>query len=187
MLIPGHIGFTFGAVYLLMRVRKKNTLTIKNLSIIAFIALLPDIGDKGLHLFFPRYPEHAVFHSIFIYSLFALGFLATKHWKALFVVEILLLNCLIDLENNPPGVLVYPLTGLTDRAHHYPPVGTKILERLPEIFSMKDFTGHYLLFEIAGLIIMVLVALSAKKRGDQLGEKHRSGFSQTKKETVEIK
>lgn len=164
MLIPGHIGFTFGAYYLLSKSTDDVTLNLRNLCIVAFIALIPDIGDKGLHLLFPRYPDHAIFHSMFLYSVSGLFFFAFKKWKALLAVGILFFHCTLDLVNNGPGLLIYPLTGFFDRVHHYPPVGTKILQRLPEMFSLTDFTGHYLLFEILGLVLIVLVSWITKKR-----------------------
>ena len=163
MLIPGHIGFSFGACYIVSKLATKKNLTLNNLGLIAIIALIPDIGDKGLHLFFPRYPEHAIFHSMFLYSIIGIALVLSKHWKALSIIGILFLNCLLDLVNNPPGSLVFPLTGISDRTHFYPPVGTEVLERLPQIFSLKDFTGHYLLFEITGLLLIAFVLTKTKK------------------------
>jgi hypothetical protein len=168
MLIPGHIGFTFGAYYILSRSTDKVTLSLHNLCVVAFIALIPDIGDKSLHLLFPLYPDHAIFHSMFLYTATGLFFIAYKKPKALFVVGILFFHSVLDLVNNGPGLLIYPLTGLVDRVHHYPPVGTKILQRLPEMFSLTDFTGHYLLFEIPGLILIVVVSWIAGRRKIQV-------------------
>jgi hypothetical protein len=168
MLIPGHIGFTFGAYYFLSKFNDKITLNLHNLCVVAFVALIPDIGDKSLHLLFPLYPDHAIFHSMFLYSTAGLVFIALKKPKSLFVVGILFFHSVLDLVNNGPGLLIYPLTGFFDRVHHYPPVGTKILERLPEMFSMTDFTGHYLLFEIPGLILIVMVSWIAMRRKIQV-------------------
>lgn len=162
MLIPGHIGFTFGTCYIFSKTVSKKTMTFRALGLIAFIALIPDICDKGLHLLFPRYPDHAVFHSMFLYALIGISFFLVKKWNALSIIGILFLNCLLDLINNPPGSLIYPLTVFTGKAHHYPPVGSKIIERLPQIFSIKDFTGHYLLFEIPGLLLIIYVLIKTK-------------------------
>jgi hypothetical protein len=164
MLIPGHVGFTFGVYYLFSKFNDKVTLNLRNLCVVAFIALIPDIGDKSLHLLFPLYPDHAIFHSMFLFTMTGLFFIAFKKQKALFVVGILFFHSVLDLVNNGPGLLIYPLAGFVDRIHHYPPVGTKILQRLPEMFSMTDFTGHYLLFEIPGLVLILVVSWMARMK-----------------------
>lgn len=158
MLIPGHIGFTFGVCFVFSKICK-SPLTLKTLGIIAFISLIPDIMDKGIHLLIPRYPDHAIFHSMFLYGVFGGIVLLFRKWTAAQISGILILNCALDLVNNEPGILVYPLTGFIDRNHLSAPVGEKILERLPQIFSLKDFTGHYLLFEIPGLLLIALVSI----------------------------
>ncbi len=162
MLIPGHIGFTFGAFYIFSKTVSKKIIKFKDLGLIAFIAIIPDIGDKGLHLLFPHYSDHAAFHSMFLYGMIGISFYLAKKWNALSIIGILFLNCILDLVNNQPGSLIYPLTGFTDRAHYYPPVGNEIIERLPQIFSIKDFTGHYLLFEIPGLLLIIFFLIKAK-------------------------
>jgi hypothetical protein len=164
MLITGHVGFTLGTYYLLCKSTNKVTLIGSNLFLIAFVAITPDICDKSLHLLFPRYPDHAIFHSMFLYAAAGIFFMAIKKLKVLFVVGILFFHCVLDLVNNGPGLLIYPLSGFFDRVHHYPPVGEKILQRLPEMFSITDVTGHYLLFEITGLILIVLVSWLTGRR-----------------------
>ena len=101
---------------------------------------------------------------MFLYAATGIFFMALKKLMVLLVVGILFFHCVFDLVNNEPGLLIYPLSGFFDMVHHYPPVGEKILQRLPEMFSITDFTGHYLLFEITGLILIVLMSWLTGRR-----------------------
>jgi hypothetical protein len=159
MLIPGHIGFTFGVCFTFSNFFKI-PLNLKTLGIIALVSLVPDIMDKGIHLLIPRYPDHAIFHSMFLYGIFCCIVMILRKWTAAKISGILIFNSALDLVNNEPGILVYPLTGFIDRNHLSAPVGDKILERLPQIFSVKDFTGHYLLFEISGLLLITITTIA---------------------------
>jgi hypothetical protein len=74
MLIPAHIGFTLALVNVIRRSKKIPPLFFDQLCYFSLLAIFPDLFDKSLHLFYPSYPGHAIFHSLFLLPVFCLIF-----------------------------------------------------------------------------------------------------------------
>lgn len=158
MLIPAHVGIPLSLYFGYSVIVEKRTPSIKQLLIVSFVSLIPDIVDKTIHLLFPVYPDHAIFHSYFIFFMLGIVLIVIKKWNLLFIPILLSIHSSLDMVSTAPGALIYPLRGFVDRAHHFAPIGNKIIHRLPEVFAVRGFKGHYVAFEVIGIFLILAVA-----------------------------
>jgi hypothetical protein len=154
MHIAGHVGFTLGAATLIQKVRKCPPLPKRQLLIFAFIALLPDILDKSFHRLIPGYPDHLLFHSLILYAVMLLA-LWRFHSRFLVYVAIMAFHPILDLANDDPRYLIFPLLGWPGWSHAVEPLAKPVMERLPSFLSATIWSGHYLVFELAGAVLTV--------------------------------
>ena len=153
MLIPGHVGFTLGLATVVQKVRHQPPVNFQQLSIFAFAALLPDILDKSLHWLCPTYSEHQVFHS-FVFYASALLVLWWMDSRLLLYVGIMALHPLLDFANNDPRDLLWPASSWMGWTGGRPLI-EPYMHRLPPYLSMTVLWGHYLAFELAGLVLIL--------------------------------
>jgi hypothetical protein len=164
MYIPGHIGFTLGALNL---TKERKYFNGKGIFFVAALALMPDILDHSIHLVLPSYPQHGIFHSLFLYA--AALPVAFLFLKRLFLpLALMSFNEVLDIANTDLRALLYPIYGLTG-----PLRGTTIespvvtfLNRWPGSIGYKLPTGHYVIFEAIGLAFILWV-LTGKRTKDQ--------------------
>jgi len=166
MLIPGHVGFTLGLATLVQKVRKQPSLDLRRLSLFAFASLLPDILDKSLHWLYPRYPEHLVFHSFVFYSI-ALLVLWQMRSRLLVYVGIMALHPVLDFANIDPRDLFWPLKRWM-RWNGGRPLIEPLMHRLPPFLSIKFCSGHYRVFEVVGLALIVWAVWEATRASGRL-------------------
>ncbi len=167
MHIAGHIGFTLGLSQVL-GVREA-PFSRKRLAAVAAVALLPDVFDRAIHLLIPSYPLHGIFHSIPLYVLLFIAVSAA--YKQMMIYPVLAaFSAALDLFNVNPESLLYPFYSEASTAH-LPVVRTRIegfMSSLPGIMGYRFPSGHYLLFEAAGLLIILLILRNAgKERSDE--------------------
>lgn len=158
MHITGHVGFTLGLFALL---NKKRTLTYKTCLILAVVALLPDILDSGIHMMIPKYPTHGIFHSIFFYAVsLPIAFLVFK--RKLIYLTIMMTHVLFDIVNVDLRALMYPVYGWSGgyKGHPLPSPVESFLDYWPKTIGYKLPEGHYLLFEIVGIILIILFLMN---------------------------
>jgi hypothetical protein len=163
MLVPAHIGFTLCLVNITRHALKIPPLRFGQLSVLSLSAILPDLFDKSIHLFYPSYPSHAIFHSLFLLPIFGIIFYSFRFRTIAIVTAIMIFHSILDLVNAIPAALVYPLFLGVNRSY-YVSVGGKVMERLPEFFGIKGFHGHYILFEIIGALLVVWVMWDNRKK-----------------------
>jgi len=111
MHIAGHVGFTF-AFYEFIRKYNKS-LILNNLITIAFVALLPDILDRSIHLVIPKYQAHGIFHSVLFYIpslLIAVLFFR----RVILYLAIMMTNVAFDIVNVNLSAFMYPVYGWTN-------------------------------------------------------------------------
>ena len=163
MLIPGHIGFTLSLATLVQKVRRQPPLDLRQISLFAFASLLPDILDRSLHWLRPNYPDHLVFHSLVFYAIASLGLWRMRS-QFLVYVGIMALHPVLDFANTDPRDLFWPVSGWMDwRAGG--PLIEPLMNRLPPYLSVTVLWGHYLVFEVTGLaLILWAVWNTAKNR-----------------------
>ena len=166
MLIPGHVGFTLGLATLVQKVRKQPPLDLRQISLFAVASLLPDILDKSLHWLYPRYPEHQVFHSFVFYAI-ALLVLWRIHSRLLIYVGFMALHPVLDLANNAPRDLFWPVNGWMDWSAGRPLIDP-LMNRLPPFLSIKFCSGHYSVFEVVGLALIVWAVWEAGRASGRL-------------------
>jgi len=164
MLIPGHVGFTLGIVTLIQKARKRPPLTCQRLFLFSFVALLPDILDRSLHWLYPHYPDHLLFHSLVVY---ALALLVLWRVRPLFLacVGVMAFHAVLDFVDVNPRFLLWPVFGWgggNDVGH---PLVDPVMNGLPSFLSVTVLHGHYLIFEVAGiLMILWAIGMAAKAR-----------------------
>jgi len=156
MFIPGHIGFTLGFATLIQKVLQWPPFRIRQLLYFAFVALLPDILDRSLHWLFAFYPDHLIFHSLPLYTMALLVSWRLRP-RLLGFAGIMALHTVLDLANTDPRHLLWPLFGWrgwegVETSHV---VIAPMMKKLPPLLSVTDSPGHYLLFEVAGTILIV--------------------------------
>lgn len=155
MLISGHIGLTLG-IFGIIR-QKKKTFSYQTAFVLSVFALLPDILDRTLNYTIAGYPKHAIFHSIFFY--FAALLICYLFFRKAFIyMSVMGMNALFDIVNANLRAFVYPLNQLFPSVQRHALLSPmeSFMEQLPEIIRYKLPTGHYLVFELAGLFFIVL-------------------------------
>ena len=162
MHIVGHIGFTLGAATLLQKMRNWPPFKRWQLVWLALVALLPDILDRSLHLLLPNYPEHMIFHAMPIY-LVVVPLLWMFHRKVAACGGIMAFNAALDIVNVDPRALFFPLFGWFDWSMTGRPLIEPYMNRLPSFLAAMNRTGHYLIFEVAGLLMIIWAARSAAR------------------------
>jgi hypothetical protein len=154
MHIAGHVGFTIGFFTLL---NKNRNLTYKTCLIIAVVALLPDILDSGIHMMISMYPTHGVFHSIFFYAV-SLPVVLLVFKRTFIYLTVMIINVMFDIVNVDLRAFMYPIYGWSEGYSGHPlqsPVES-FLDYWPKTIGYKLPEGHYLLFEIIGMLIIVV-------------------------------
>jgi len=158
MLISGHIGLTL-AIFNLIN-RKKKNLSYQTACVLAFFALLPDILDRTLNYTIIGYPNHGIFHSFFFY--FAALLICYLFFRKAFTYIIVMgVNVFFDIVNASPRAFIYPLNQLfpsIQRHVQFSPVES-FMAQLPAIIRYKLPTGHFAIFELAGLLFIVLTLI----------------------------
>ena len=171
MNIMGHVGFTLGLVTVIQKIRGRPPASVHRLLVFAGFALLPDILDKSLHLIFPRSPDHLIFHSVFFY-LIAILIVWQVRPRWLVYVAIMAFHLVLDLANDDPRYLAFPLFGWPVAGAMVEPLGHHMMDRLPAFVSIKIWSGHYLVFELIGTLLTLWAfrvstnALSPKESGE---------------------
>jgi len=155
-MIPGHIGFTLGLATLLHNRHHRPALTPRQLFLIALVSLFPDVLDRSLHWLFAFYPDHLIFHSLPLYTMALLVSWRLRP-RLLGFAGIMALHTVLDLANTDPRHLLWPLFGWrgwegVETSHV---VIAPMMKKLPPLLSVTDSPGHYLLFEVAGTILIV--------------------------------
>ena len=153
MLIPGHVGFTLGLATLVQKVRRQPPLDLRQLSLFAFASLLPDILDRSLHWLHPTYTDHLIFHSFVFYAI-TLLVLCRIRSRFLIYVGIIALHPILDFANTDPRDLFWPVSGWMSWNAGQPLIDP-LMNRLPPYLSVTVFWGHYLVFEVVGLALIV--------------------------------
>jgi len=166
MLIPGHVGFTLGLATLVQKVRRQPSLDLRRLSLFAFASLLPDILDKSLHWLRPVYPDHLIFHSLVFYAA-AMLVLWRIRSQLLVYLGIMTLHPVLDFANTDSRDLFWPVSGWMDwRAGR--PLVEPLMHRLPPFLSIKFCSGHYRVFEVVGLALIVWAVWEATRASGRL-------------------
>ena len=166
MNIAGHVGFTF-VLYEVIRKYNKS-LILNNLIAIAIVALLPDILDRTIHLIIPKYPAHGIFHSVFFYAS-SLLFAVLLFRRIIIYLAIMMTNVAFDIVNVSLRAFMYPVYGWTEDyvGQALPSPVKPFLDHWPQTIGYKLPTGHYLLFELAGILLIILIIskriISSKK------------------------
>ena len=167
MYIAGHIGFTLGAFSLL---RRQGPISLKTIALVSAAALVPDTFDRAVHFAVPSYPLHGVFHSLPFYAVMICIFSLT-HKKVVVYPAMMAFSAALDLLNVNPSSLLYPLYSEASTAH-VPMVRAKVeafMSHFPHTIGYRLSVGHYLAFESAGLLIIVLaLRKAASKSGDNV-------------------
>ncbi len=163
MHLLGHVGFTLGLVTAIQKIRGRPPEPVHRLLVFAGFALLPDILDKSLHLMFPKYPDHLVFHSVFFY-LIALLIIWQVRPRWLVYVAIMAFHLVLDLPNDDPRYLAFPMFGWPAPGPMVEPLGQHVMNRLPAFLSTKIWAGHYLIFELTGAFLTLWAFLVSTKR-----------------------
>jgi hypothetical protein len=154
MLIPGHVGFTLGVATLVQKIRKAPPFSVRQLLVFAWFALLPDILEKSLHWLIPSYPDHLLFHSAFLYVVALLALWKFRvRFMVLVYVAIMGGHVILDLANDDPRYLIFPLLGWPGWPHSVKPLGKLVMDRLPTFLSVTIWSGHYLVFELMGALL----------------------------------
>ncbi len=159
MYLTGHTGLTLGIAALLNR--GKAPMSYKRIALVMVFALMPDILDKGLNLVVPGYPDHAIFHSLFLYAaLFAAAYLFMRRFLP--YVGIMAMNVLFDVVNVDPRAFVYPVFGWSDpfQGKALPGLLKPVIQWWPEAMRYKYPFGHYLLFEAGGLFLIIWIVVN---------------------------
>ncbi len=159
MYIAGHIGFTLGAFGLLRR--KKASFSLKEVIIFSAVALVPDALDRAVHFVASTYPLHGLFHSLPFYAVMICIFSLT-YKKAVVYPAMMAFSAALDFLNVNPGSLLYPLSWASTA--HVPLVRGKIeafMGHFPHTLGYRLSVGHYLVFELIGLLIIVLTVRKA--------------------------
>jgi len=159
MLIPGHVGFTLGLATLVQKVRKQPSLDLRRLSLFAFASLLPDILDKSLHWLRPDYPDHLM---LVFYSA-AMLVLWRMRSRLLVYVGIMVLHPVLDFANTDPHAMFWPLFGWIDWSSGGRPLIELLMNRLPPFLSVTVLWGHYLVFELVGLVLILWAVFNTTK------------------------
>ena len=162
MLIPGHVGFTLGLATLVQKVRSQPPLDLRQLSLFSFMSLLPDILDKSLHWLYPTYSEHQVFHSFVFYAI-ALLALWWMHSRFIVYLGIMALHPVLDFANTDPHAMFWPLFGWIDWNSGDRPLIEPLMNRLPPFLSVTVLWGHYLVFELVGLVLILWAVFNTTK------------------------
>lgn len=156
MYIFGHTGLTF-AFYKLLK-KDNQLLTSKNILTLAIVASLPDLLDSGIHLTIPKYPTHGIFHSIFFYAVsFPIAFFVFK--RMLIYLAIMIANVMFDIVNVDLSAFLYPVYGWAEKSngHAIPSPIQTFMDQWPKTIGYKLPEGHYLVFEIIGVICIIWV------------------------------
>ena len=164
MYIAGHIGFTLGAFGLLRR--KKASFSLKEVIIFSAVALVPDALDRAVHFVISTYPLHGLFHSLPFYAVMICIFSLT-YKKVVVYPAMMAFSAALDLLNVNPESLLYPLYSEASTAH-VPLVRGKIeafMGHFPHTLGYRLSVGHYLVFELAGFLIIVLTLRKAVAKG----------------------
>ena len=154
MNIAGHVGFTF-VLYEFIRKYSKS-LILNNLLAIAIVALLPDILDRSIHLIIPKYPAHGIFHS-FIFYVGSLLIAVLLFRRIIIYLAIMMTNVAFDIVNVSLRAFMYPVYGWTEDYVRQPSSVESFLNHWPQTIGYKLPTGHYLLFELAGILLIILI------------------------------
>ena len=168
MHILGHVGFTLAGATLVQKIRQDPPLTLRQLIVFAGVSLVPDILDRILHLLFPQYPDHLLFHSAFLYAIAGL-ILWVRHSRFLVYVIILAFHLVLDVPNTDPRYLLFPLFGWPDPSHSVAPLTNPLMTHLPAFLSVTDRAGHYLVFELVGTFLTVWACWIAVKNSRNAG------------------
>lgn len=171
MFIFGHIGFTLTAyaVY-----KRKEPICLKSALLVSTLALMPDILDRGMYLIIRSYPVPGVFHSALFYAMaIPLTFLFFRIFLSYPII--LSGNVILDVVNTDLRAFIYPLYGWTNGLSQeavYWPLRT-FLDDWPRTIGYRIPTNHYLIFEVVGLILIVLVARKMNTASQQLAAEMR--------------
>ncbi len=174
MHIAGHMGFTLGLSRVLGA--GKALSPWKRFAAIASLALLPDVFDRAIHLLVPSYPLHGIFHSLPLYVLLVSALSVVR--KELMVYPVLVaFSVLLDLLNVNPESLLYPFYSEASTAH-LPVVRTRIegfMSSLPGIIGYRFSSGHYLLFEIVGFLLILSALRNVVREREEEGRRTPGG------------
>ena len=173
MHLLGHVGFTLGLVTAIQKIRGRPPVPVHRLLVFAGFALLPDILDKTLHLILPKCPDHLIFHSVFFY-LIALLIVWQVRPRWLVYVAIMAFHLVLDLPNDDPRYLAFPLFGWRIAGPMVEPLGQHVMNQLPAFLSTKIWVGHYLVFEMTGAFLTLWAfRVSTKSHQQRASEKQQ--------------
>lgn len=154
MFIFGHVGFTTAAYALNKR---RQPFCFKKVLLIGTLALMPDVFDRVLQLIIKTYPVPGLFHSLLFYaSALTLSFFFFRHF--FYYLIIMAGHVVLDIVNTNLGSLMYPLFGLANNmggaAMESPFI---FLNHWPKTVGYRLQTGHYLIFEAMGILLICFV------------------------------
>ncbi|NOZ69343.1 MAG: hypothetical protein GXP46_08910, partial [Deferribacteres bacterium] len=148
----GHVGFTLGLFTLLNK--GERYLSYKKMLALSVAALSPDILDRSIHLIRPKYPTHGIFHSLpFYIVLLPIAFFVFR--KAFIYLSIMTANVIFDFVNSDLRSFVYPFNNKINKfkVFDFP----ALLDHWPQTIGYKLPSGHYLVFEAVGMLLVVLI------------------------------
>lgn len=169
MLLLAHVGYTTGGGWLAQRLRLKNPLDFR---LLALMALLPDIVDRGLYvLFLPDAQSGRLIAHTLVFELTLLAILILLR-RGLWIYGLAaLLHLAMDVPGLAPEQALWPflgpalekvqLSGAGEAAGL--PFTERVVDRFQEVastYSHADLRGY--LLDAGGMAVLALLAVKAK-------------------------